>query len=90
MFCWPSSRLTVIVNGLNPPAWMLRRTSRQATGLNGNGSAHDPPLGPDAMLNVEEGLAGSLPDHGAIDARRRIRTTQTWCRKRRTITPEKV
>src|SRR5580693_350141 len=37
-------------------------------GLNGNGSAHELPLGPLLTSNVEDDGTAGLPDHGAIDA----------------------
>ena len=65
--CWPSSRLIVIVNGLNPAAWMLV-IPPASEGANGNGLAHALPFGPETMLNVEDAFAVSLPDHGAMAA----------------------
>ncbi len=54
MFCCPSSRLTVIVNGENPPAWMLV-VPAVSDGLNGSVvPGHGPPLGPLVTSKLEE------------------------------------
>src|SRR6202035_778211 len=37
-------------------------------GLNGNGSMHGLPFGPERIWNSETGSAGALPDHGSIEA----------------------
>jgi hypothetical protein len=57
----------VIVNGLNPPAWILAIPAVN-DGENGNGSEHGLPFGPDTTSNVEVEPTGSLPVHGTIDA----------------------
>jgi hypothetical protein len=62
-FCSPSSRLIVITNGVNPPAWMLV-VPVVNVGSNGSGSWHGPPFGPLTMSNVEEDSAVGFPDHG--------------------------
>src|ERR1700743_1615386 len=66
--CWPSSRLMVIVNGLNPPAWMLVVPAVN-DGENGKlGSGQGDPFGPLVTSNVEEAFTLSAPDHGAYVA----------------------
>ena len=68
-FCLPSSRLIVIVNGLNAPACDVRScppsaTARTAAPRPGQGL----PFGPEVISNVEDASTGSLPDHGVNDA----------------------
>src|ERR1700722_1898913 len=65
-FWLPSPRLIVIVNGLNPPAWILV-VPAVSDGLNGSGLAQGRPPGPEITRNVEDGDAGGVPDHGAIE-----------------------
>ena len=68
-FWLPSSRLIVIVNGVNAPACRFRLPA-VSDGANGSGSAHGAPFGPEADLRTAARTlrAGGLPDHGAIDA----------------------
>jgi hypothetical protein len=68
-FCWPSSRLIVIVNGLNPPAWILVVPAVN-DGANGRlAPGHEVPFGPCSMLKDEDVFTGVLPSHGVNDAR---------------------
>src|SRR6185312_9970345 len=66
--CWPSSRPIVIVNGLNPPAWMLV-VPAVSDGENGRlAPGHGLPLGPDVTSKLDDGCAASVPVHGVNDA----------------------
>ena len=58
----------MVRSSLKAPAWLLVvPVLNSGVKLRGLG-AHGLPLGPAMMLNVEDGVAGALPDHGAIDA----------------------
>ena len=62
------TRLIVIVNGLNPPAWLLVVPAVN-DGLNGRlAPGHGPPFGPEVIWKLEDVLTGALPSHGVNDA----------------------
>jgi hypothetical protein len=63
----PSGRLIVIVNGLNPPAWLLVVPAVK-DGENGRGLSHGLPFGPAVTLNVDEESTVPLAVHGSIEA----------------------
>ena len=69
-FCWPSSRLIVIVNGAERARLDVRRTRRQATARTATGSTHGAAVRARVVIwkSEEELDRFALPDHGAIDA----------------------
>src|SRR5438445_5030648 len=66
-FWLPSSRLIVVENGVNAPAWTLVEPACNE-GANGNELAHSAPFGPETIWKTEAELTDGLPDHGAINA----------------------
>jgi len=68
MSCWPSSRLIVVVSGVNAPALTFAELECNDGAKGRLAPGHGAWFGPEVIWKVELALAGGVPDHGVNDA----------------------